>query len=63
MLAGLPAGQQRALVATAQRAVMKAGRTEKRFQGKMGQMGNLKMTEHYLCDVPFGPKHRCRFPT
>lgn len=60
-LAGLPMAAQHALLSTHQKAVSKADRAERRFQGKMGSAGNLKMKEHFVIDVPFGPGHRCRF--
>ncbi|KAF3021129.1 hypothetical protein E8E14_013643 [Neopestalotiopsis sp. 37M] len=62
MMASLPATTQRALMATQQRSVMRASRADHKFRGKMGTFGNFKMTEHFIIDVPFGNRHKCRFP-
>ncbi|KAK6217835.1 hypothetical protein LQW54_003123 [Pestalotiopsis sp. IQ-011] len=62
MMASLPATTQRALMATQQRSAARSSCAEHKFQGKMGQFGNIKMTEHFIIDVPFGNRHKCRFP-
>ncbi|KAI4601801.1 hypothetical protein KJ359_010665 [Pestalotiopsis sp. 9143b] len=62
MMASLPATTQRALMATQQRSAARSSRAEHKFRGKMGQFGNIKMTEHFIIDVPFGNRHKCRFP-
>ncbi|KAI0167838.1 hypothetical protein BJ166DRAFT_241612 [Pestalotiopsis sp. NC0098] len=62
MMASLPATTQRALVATQLRSAARSSRAEHKFRGKMGQFGNIKMTEHFIIDVPFGNRHKCRFP-
>lgn len=62
MMASLPATTQRALVATQLRSAARSSRAEHKFRGKMGAFGNIKMTEHFIIDVPFGNRHKCRFP-
>ncbi|ETS80177.1 hypothetical protein PFICI_07706 [Pestalotiopsis fici W106-1] len=62
MMASLPATTQRALMATQQRSVSRSSRADHKFRGKMGAFGNIKMTERFIIDVPFGNRHKCRFP-
>lgn len=60
-LAGLPLTQQQALLATTHKQIEKAERTEKRFTGKMDQLGNIKISERFVNDVPGGKAHKNRF--
>ncbi|KAI1857552.1 uncharacterized protein JN550_013185 [Neoarthrinium moseri] len=62
MLARLPAAAQHALLVTQQKAISKANRAEKRFRGKMDSGGNIAVSERLIIDVPFGNRHKCRFP-
>jgi len=60
-LAGLPLTQQQALLATTHKQIEQAERSEKRFTGKMDQLGNIKISERFVNDVPGGKAHKNRF--
>ncbi len=60
-LAGLPFPQRQALLATTHKQIAKAERAEKRFTGKMDGLGNIKISERFVNDVPGGKAHRNRF--
>ena len=60
-IAHLPLPQQRALLATAQQQEDKADRAHKSFGGKMDGLGNIKVSERFVNDVPGGKAHRNRF--
>ncbi|KAG7285989.1 hypothetical protein NEMBOFW57_008285 [Staphylotrichum longicolle] len=60
-LAGVPLTQQQALLAMTHKQIEKAERTEKRFTGKMDQLGNIKISERFVNDVPGGKAHKNRF--
>ncbi|KXJ86104.1 hypothetical protein Micbo1qcDRAFT_168898 [Microdochium bolleyi] len=60
-VARLPLGEQCALLATTQRAVEGAQREGQRFTGKMDSLGNIKVSERFVNDVPGGKAHKNRF--
>ena len=60
-LAGLPFPQRQALLATTHKQIAKAERAEKRFTGKMDGLGNIKISERFVNDVPGGKAHKNRF--
>lgn len=60
-LSRLSQPEQRALLATTQRAAEHAQREETRFAGKMDSLGNIQVSERFVNDVPGGRAHRNRF--
>lgn len=60
-LARLSASEQQVLLATAQKQMAKSNRAEKRFMGKMDGLGNQKVMERFVNDVPGGRSHRARY--
>ncbi len=60
-LAGLPFSQRQALLATTHKQIAKAERADKRFTGKMDGLGNIKISERFVNDVPGGKAHKNRF--
>lgn len=60
-LSRLTQPEQRALLATTQRAVEHAQREETRFMGKMDSLGNIQVSERFVNDVPGGKAHKNRF--
>lgn len=61
MLATLPVATQRTLLATARKAVERAGREEQEYRRKLDGYGNLKSKERFVNDVPGGRSHKNRF--
>ncbi|KAI0134408.1 C2H2 type zinc-finger-domain-containing protein [Xylariales sp. AK1849] len=60
-LAHLPVAEQQALLATVQKQHEQVERAEKKFGGKMDGLGNKKVMERFVNDVPGGRSHRNRF--
>jgi hypothetical protein len=60
-LAHLPAAEKQALLATVQETIDESDRAEKRLTGKMDGLGNQKVVERFVNNIPGARSHKNRF--